>query len=58
MKSILVVAYLSFLGVPSIKTYVQPDMATCNQTAKAVFKQVRAGSVRAWCKQLEMEKKA
>jgi hypothetical protein len=36
-------------GVPFIKTHDMPDIDTCNREAKQIFKNVKAGSVRAWC---------
>ena len=49
MKIVLIIAYISMQGVPSIKVHDMPDRDTCNKMAKEVFKQVKAGSVRAWC---------
>ena len=49
MKTILVVAYVSMHGVPFINLHDMPDRDTCNREAKQIFKNVKAGSVRAWC---------
>lgn len=49
MKILLVIAYLSMDGQPSIQVHVQPDRPTCLKVATQVYKNVRAGSVRAWC---------
>lgn len=49
MKIVLIIAYISMHGVPSIKVHDMPNRDTCNEMAKEVFKQVKAGSVRAWC---------
>lgn len=49
MKIFLVIAYISYLGEPSIKVHEMPSLEECNTTAKQVFKQVQAGSARVWC---------
>ena len=49
MKIVLIIAYISMQGVPSIKVQDMPDRDTCNKMAKEVFNQVKTGSVRAWC---------
>ena len=49
MKILLVIAYISYLGEPSIKVHEMPSLAQCNAEAKAIYKQVQAGSARVWC---------
>lgn len=49
MKTILVVAYLSLYGVPSINTYFRSDMRECRREATRIFNNVRAGTARVWC---------
>lgn len=49
MKILLVIAYLSYTGEPSIEVHERPSLTQCNSEAKAIYKQVKAGSVRAWC---------
>ena len=49
MKVVLIVAYVSMHGVPFIQLHDMPDKATCNREAKQIFKNVKAGTVRAWC---------
>ena len=47
MKVVLIVAYVSMHGVPFIQLHDMPDRAACNREAKQIFKNVKAGSVRA-----------
>ena len=49
MKTVLVVAYLSLYGVPSINTYFRSDMRECRREATRIFNNVRAGTARVWC---------
>lgn len=49
MKIILIVAYISYHGVPSIDIYERDDMKQCRQEAKFIYEKIRAGSGRAWC---------
>ena len=49
MKIVLIVAYISMHGVPFINLHDMPDRETCNREAKQIFKNIKAGSVRAWC---------
>lgn len=52
MKILLVVAYLSMYGEPSIRLYEQPDMTSCRKMATTIYQNVRAGSARAWCQKV------
>ncbi|MFA7290940.1 MAG: hypothetical protein WC023_01705 [Rhodocyclaceae bacterium] len=52
MKTLLVIAYLSMFGEPSIKTYVRTDWNECRREASEFMKQIRAGSARAWCQRV------
>lgn len=52
MKILLVTAYLSMLGVPQIAVYERADMAACKKEATTWFNQLKAGSGRAWCKEV------
>lgn len=49
MKTILIIAYVSMHGVPSIAIHERPDIAQCRKEATTVYNSVKAGSVRAWC---------
>ena len=52
MKILLVVAYLSMYGEPSIRLYEQSDMASCRKMATTIYQNVRAGSARVWCQKI------
>lgn len=52
MKIILVVAYLSYSGIPSMKLYERPNISQCRDEATAIYNKVKAGTVRAWCVKL------
>ena len=49
MKIVLIVAYLSYNGIPSIAMYERTDMKQCRQEAQFIFNAIKAGSGRAWC---------
>ena len=49
MKILLIVAYVSYHGVPQIDLYERDDLQQCRQEAQFIFNQVKAGSARAWC---------
>lgn len=57
MKIILVVAYLSATGVPSIKLYDRPYIKQCRDEATTIYNKVKSGTVRAWCVKLQGESK-
>lgn len=57
MKVILVVAYLSAAGVPSMKLYDRPDIKQCRDEATAIYDKVRSGTVRTWCVKLHVGEK-
>ena len=52
MKIVLVLAYLSMYGEPRIEIHTRADYAACRKEAAAWFKQVKAGSGRAWCEKV------
>lgn len=49
MKTLLIIAYVSMFGIPSIETHERQDMRQCRKEATEIYKKVRAGTVRAWC---------
>ena len=49
MKTLLIVAYVSIFGVPSIEAIERHDMRQCRNEATEIFNKVKAGTVRAWC---------
>lgn len=49
MKIILIVAYISLHGVPSIDLYERDDMKQCRQEAQFIFNAIKAGTGRSWC---------
>lgn len=52
MKIVLVIAYLSIYGEPRIEIHQRDNMTACRKEATAYYKQVRAGSARAWCEKV------
>ena len=52
MKTVLVVAYLSMFGEPSMTVTEMLTMKQCNEQAKIVFNKVRVGKTRAWCQRI------
>jgi hypothetical protein len=52
MKIVLVIAYLSMFGEPSISVHPRTDMNACRQEAATYFKRIQAGSARAWCQKI------
>lgn len=49
MKTLLIVAYVSIFGVPSIEAIERQDMRQCKAEATEIYNKVKAGTVRAWC---------
>lgn len=49
MKILLIIAYVSMHGVPSIQTYERTELVSCRKEATTVYNQVKVGSARAWC---------
>ena len=49
MKTLLIIAYVSSIGVPSIQTVERQDMRQCRTEATEIYNRVKAGTVRAWC---------
>lgn len=49
MKTLLVIAYVSMFGAPSIEVIERPDYAECRREATTIYNKVKAGTVRAWC---------
>ncbi len=49
VKTLLIIAYVSASGVPSIETHERQDMRQCRDEATEIFNKVKAGTVRAWC---------
>ena len=49
MKTLLIVAYVSIFGVPSIEAIERQDMRQCRKEATEIYNKVKAGTVRAWC---------
>ena len=53
---LLVIAYVSAAGEPSIVTHPQLDKASCQARAVKMHRQVKVGSVRAWCHKITEKK--
>ena len=48
-KIILIIAYVSAVGLPKIEVIERAGYNECRREATAIFNQVKSGTVRAWC---------
>lgn len=49
MKTLLIVTYLSFANIPSVRAYEMHSMTECKQRGKEITNNVRAGRVSTVC---------